>query len=104
MRRKRSRFDPAPTKKEEGRRMKLINRYYLEPNGPQKSFGGKAIVEEYENGDKVLLSYLTPVLKQTKDGKLIRLWDGYSATTGKHVKVFAGITGSEFKNMPVEEE
>ena len=84
--------------------MKLVNRYYLEPKGSQKSFGGKAIVEEYENGDKVLLSYLTPVLKQTKDGKLIRLWDGYSATTGKHVKAFAGITGGYFKSMSVQEE
>ena len=84
--------------------MKLVNRYYLAPTGPQKSFGGKAIVEEYENGDKVLLSYLPPVLKQTKDGKLIRLWDGYSATTGRHVKAFAGITGSYFKSMSVQEE
>jgi len=83
--------------------MKLVNRYYLEPIGSQKSFGGKAIVEEYENGDKILLSYLTPVLMQTKDGKLIRLWDGYSATTGKHVKAFAGISGSDFKNMNVQE-
>ena len=84
--------------------MKLVNRYYLEPKGSQKSFGGKAIVEEYENGDRILLSYLTPVLKQTKDGKLIRLWDGYSATTGKHVKAFAGITGSYFKRMSVQEK
>ena len=84
--------------------MKVINEYYLKPKGTQKSFGGKAIVKEYENGDRVLFSYLTPVLKQTKDGKLIRLWEGYSATTGRHVKAFAEITGSEFKNLPVEEE
>lgn len=84
--------------------MKLVNRYYLEPKGSQKSFGGKAIVEEYENGDRILLSYLTPVLKQTKDGKLIRLWEGYSATTGKHVKAFAGISGRDFKNMSIREE
>ena len=85
--------------------MKLVNRYYLEPKGlSQKSFGGKAIVEEYENGDRILLSYLTPVLKKTKDGKLIRLWDGYSATTGRHIKAFAGITGSQFKSMSVQKE
>lgn len=84
--------------------MKVINEYYLKPKGTQKSFGGKAIVREYENGDKILLSYLTPVLKQTKEGKLIRLWDGYSNTTGRHISSFAGITGSYFKNMPVEEE
>lgn len=83
--------------------MKVINEYYLKPTGTQKSFGGKAIVKEYENGDKVLLSYLTPVLKQTKEGKLIRLWDGYSATTGRHVEAFAGITGSYFKRMSVQE-
>ena len=61
-------------------------------------------MREYENGDKILFSYLTPVLKQTKDGKLIRLWEGYSATTGRHVEAFAGITGSYFKNMSVQEE
>jgi hypothetical protein len=83
--------------------MKVIAEYYLKPKGTQKSFGGKAIVREYENGDKVLLSYLTPVLKQTKEGKLIRLWDGYSNTTGRHVESFAGITGSYFKSMLVEE-
>ena len=51
--------------------MKVINEYYLKPKGTQKSFGGKAIVKEYENGDRVLFSYLVPVLKQTKEGKLI---------------------------------
>jgi len=81
--------------------MRVTNEYYLKPKGTQKSFGGKAIVKEYENGDKILFSYLTPVLKQTKDGKLIKLWEGYSATTGKHVESFAGITGSYFKNMEV---
>jgi len=84
--------------------MRVINEYYLKPKGTQKSFGGKAVVREYENGDKILFSYLTPVLKQTKDGKLIRLWEGYSATTGRHVEAFAGITGSYFKHMSVQEE
>ena len=84
--------------------MRVINEYYLKPKGTQKSFGGKAIVREYENGDKILFSYLTPVLKQTKEGKLIRLWDGYSATTGRHVEAFAGITSKYFKNMIVQVE
>ncbi len=84
--------------------MKVINEYYLKPKGNQKSFGGKAIVKEYENGDKILFSYLTPVLKQTKEGKLIRLWEGYSATTGRHVESFAGITSKYFKNMNVQVE
>ena len=81
--------------------MRVINEFFLKPKGSQKSFGGKAIVKEYESGDRILFSYLTPVLKQTKEGKLIRLWDGYSATTGRHVESFAGITGSHFKNMEV---
>jgi len=42
--------------------------------------------------------------QQTKDGKLIRLWEGYSATTGRHIKAFAGITGTYFKSMNVQEE
>jgi hypothetical protein len=83
--------------------MKVIAEYYLKPKGTQKSFSRKAIVKEYENGDKILFSYLVPVLKQTKEGKLIRLWDGYSNTTGRHVASFAGITGSYFKSMPMGE-
>ena len=81
--------------------MKLVNRYYLNPKGP-KSLRWKSYCKEYENGDRILLSYLVPVLKQTKEGKPL---DGTGiATTGRHIKSFAGITGSEFKNLPAEEE
>ena len=52
----------------------------------RKSFYGKAHVVE-ENGEIKLLSYATFVAK-ISNGKFVRLWDGYSATTMRHVNAF----------------
>jgi N12 class adenine-specific DNA methylase len=64
--------------------------YELSPMGNDraKSYYGKARVIEKDNGEKVLLSYNTEVCKITKNGEFIRLWDGYSATTMRHVNSF----------------
>lgn len=63
--------------------------YDLPPIGDvRKSFYGKAQVFEYKNGDKVLKSYNTFVCKIDKNGTFYRLWDGYSATTMRHVNAF----------------
>ena len=53
-----------------------------------KSFYGKAVVKEYRWGDKVLESYGTAVCMIDKGGNFTRLWDGYSATTMRHVNSF----------------
>lgn len=53
-----------------------------------KSFYGKAKVIECENGDKILRSYVTDVAKITADGVFMRLWDGESATTMRHINSF----------------
>lgn len=53
----------------------------------RKSFYGKAIVVEDANGT-TLLSYCTPVCRLNNDGSFARLWDGYSATTMRHVDSF----------------
>jgi len=53
----------------------------------RKSFNGKATVIE-DNGIKKLKSYETIVCKINKNGKLIKLWDGYSATTMRHINSF----------------
>lgn len=50
------------------------------------NFYGKARVYEL-NGDAVLMSYGTPVV-MVKDSEIYRLWDGYSATTMRHVNEF----------------
>lgn len=67
------------------------NFYELNPlEGQQKSFYGKAIVKEFENGDKMLYSYDTPIVYLAKCGVFFRLWGGWSSTTSKHIKAFLG--------------
>lgn len=73
-----------------------MKKYYLMPNDSHKSFYGKAIVIEYDNGEKELISYTTKVMKQTKTGEYIRLWDGWTATTGMHIKAFCGLNKAEY--------
>ena len=79
-----------------------MKKYYLIPNDSHKSFYGKAIIIEMDNGEKILQSYNTKVLKQTKEGTLIRLWDNWSATTGRHIKAFCGINKAQYQALPLE--
>jgi len=60
----------------------------LKPADYHKSFYGKAIVYTNENGEKVLRSYDTDVCKVDTDGNFIRLWNGYSDTTMRHIRAF----------------
>ena len=58
-----------------------------------KSFYGKAKVIETENGEKVLQSYNTEVCKISCNGELVRMWEGYSTTTMRHVNSFLSFFG-----------
>ena len=42
---------------------------------------------------KVLISYTTDVCMIDNDGNFVKLWDGYSATTLKHINKFRRING-----------
>lgn len=64
-----------------------MKKYELIPTDGRKSFYGKAVVFEKDNGEKVLQSYNTEVCKITS-GEFVRLWSGYSATTMRHVNSF----------------
>lgn len=84
-----------------------MKRYELAPNGTQKSFYGKAVVEIDNAGNETLYSYNTPIIKRLVNGSLVRLWDGWSNTTGKHIKAFCGLNkvgfmGLEHKPTPQE--
>lgn len=85
-----------------------MKKLHLVPVYGQKSFYGKAIVLEYDNGEKALQSYETIVCKVTSSGRFVRLWDGYSATTARHIDSFRilcglpGICKKEWDKMPVE--
>ena len=64
-----------------------------------KSFYGKARVIEHDDGTKKLQSYNTIVCEVTPSGDFIRLWDGYSVTTTRHVNsflYFLGYTGPQY--------
>lgn len=66
----------------------------------RKSFYGKAIVVMDKTGNKTLYSYNTPIITRTNSGELVRLWDGWSATTGRHIKAFCGLNKAEFMSLP----
>ena len=72
-----------------------MKKYYLSPigNDRAKSFYNKAMVFEKDNGEIVLQSYNTNVCKITEDGKFVRLWDGYSVTTMRHINSFLNLVG-----------
>lgn len=48
----------------------------------------RAKVRKLNDGTKELYSYKTKVAILTKGGNFIKLWDGYSLTTLKHVNIF----------------
>lgn len=58
-----------------------------------KSFYGKAKVIETENGEKVLQSYNTEVCKISCNGEFVRMREGYSTTTMRHVNSFLSFFG-----------
>lgn len=60
----------------------------LVPADGRKSFYGKARVLLEDDGTKVLFSYGTAVCKLSSAGDVSRLWEGWSATTGRHVQAF----------------
>jgi hypothetical protein len=76
--------------------------YQLEPVNGAKSFYGKAIVKEDSHGNKTLFSYGTPIIEKTITGDLIKLWGGWSATTGRHINAFCGLNKAGFMSLPYE--
>ena len=78
--------------------------YDLKPTDGRKSFYGKAKVVLDNNGTETLYSYNTPIIKRTVAGDLVRMWDGWSATTGRHVAAFCGLNKAEFMQLPLNEE
>lgn len=74
----------------------------LIPNNGRKSFYGKAVVDTLDDGSQVLYSYNTPIIKKYPNGELKRLYDGWSATTGAHIKAFCGLDKKGFLNLEYE--
>lgn len=74
--------------------------YALIPTDGRKSFYNKAVVTVDANGAETLYSYDTPIIKRLVSGELVRLWDGWSATTGRHIKAFCGLNKAGFMALP----
>lgn len=77
--------------------------YELMPTNGKKSFYGKAIIKRFADGSEVLQSYTTDVLKKTAEGVFVRLWSGWSTTTGTHIKSYCGMSKKEFMALPMGE-
>jgi len=78
--------------------------YELTPKNGRKSFYGKAqvIIDDY--GTETLTSYGTPILQKYSDGRMCRLYDGWTDTTGKHILSFCGLNKSKFLALPLNEK
>lgn len=73
----------------------------LDAAGIQKDFYGKALTLTYDDGTVILRSYYTKVVVKFPDGEIFRLWDGWSQTTGRHIKAFCGLNKREFEALPL---
>lgn len=73
--------------------------YELTPTDGHKSFYGKAVVQIEENGTETLLSYGTPIIKRLVSGELVKLGDGWTATTGRHIRAFCGLNKADFMSL-----
>ena len=77
----------------------------------RKSFYGKARIAHVESKSgriyEILISYNTAVCMLDSAGRFIRLWNGYSATTAKHIARFMdryglhGVNKADWLNMPI---
>ena len=76
-----------------------MRKYELIPTTGQKSFYGKAVVVVEDNGTETLYSYGTPIVKRLVSGELVKMWDGWTATTGKHIKAFCRLNKAAYMNL-----
>lgn len=76
--------------------------YELMPNDSRKSFYGKAKII-VDGNTETLKSYNTLIAEKNIDtGEIKRLWCGWSATTGRHIRAFCGMSKAEFMALPHE--
>ena len=70
----------------------MTSKKNLIPQNSQKSFYGKAVIHYLDNGTVLLQSYNT-IVCEISNGEFIRRWDGWSATTAKHINSFRQMFG-----------
>ena len=85
--------------KEALKKYEALKIYELMPTDLRQSFYGKAKVICCENNSEILISYETPVMIKYSDGKMKKLWDGWSNTTGRHIFSFCGLRKKQLDQM-----
>lgn len=80
----------------------MNNSFELMPTDGRKSFYGKAHVSILPDGAQLLTSYNTDIMIREKGGSLVRLWDGWTATTGRHIKAFCGLNKADYMALPLK--
>lgn len=73
--------------------------YELRPVDGRKSFYHKAYVIVDDDGIETLYSYGTPIIRRETNGSYVKLWHGWSATTGRHIKAFCGMNKAEYMKL-----
>ena len=73
-----------------------MNKFYVLPDSNDKA---NIIIDD--DNVYTLYSYGTPIVKQYPDGSLERLWDSWTATTGRHIKAFCELDKKRFMNLPL---
>lgn len=77
----------------------MLREYELSPTDSRKSFYGKCKVIVEDDGREILYSYGTKIMTKYPDGKLVRHWGGWSATTGRHIASFCGLNKKQYLEM-----
>lgn len=81
-----------------------MKRYYLMPTDGRKSFYNKAVIQINDDGSETLYSYETPIVTRTATGQLVKLWDGWTATTGRHIAAFCGLNKAGFTALDMNQD
>jgi hypothetical protein len=76
-----------------------MKRYDLTTHDSRKSFYGKCHVIQFEDGTERLYSYETAIIDSLPSGELVRIWDGWSATTGRHIMEFCGLNKAAYDKL-----
>ena len=63
---------------------------------------GTPFVEIDDNGTETLYSYYTPICERDSAGNIRRIWNGWTQTTGKHIKAFCGLNKAQFMELPTK--
>ena len=76
-----------------------MNYIELTPTDNRKSFYGKAVYTQNENGSRTLYSYETRIMTIHADGTITAHWNGWSKTTGRHINAFCGLNKKEYEKL-----